>query len=168
MPKRMTVVAESGMSGGNEKKVCASPARADYVAGEPCRGCGEPMQDGLGDWFPSCSCPSRRSASTRKPTQRFRERTRRTAGMLGGPFSGSRVTHCCFCCPPPPIGPKQMEKLAGLFASWLPREESKKDLDTWDLTLRCDHVVPHIQHREHSYVLHPASSTARNAESVAE
>ncbi|MEU3508549.1 hypothetical protein ABZ733_11585 [Streptomyces longwoodensis] len=45
-----------------------------------------------------------------------------------------------------------MEKLANLFASWPSREERKKDLDTWDLTLRCDHVVPHIQHREHSYV----------------
>ncbi|MGW7082220.1 hypothetical protein ACWGH2_01810 [Streptomyces sp. NPDC054871] len=45
-----------------------------------------------------------------------------------------------------------MEKLAKLFASWPAREERKKDLDTWDLTLRCDHVVPHIQHREHSYV----------------
>ncbi|MEU3290370.1 hypothetical protein [Streptomyces longwoodensis] len=45
-----------------------------------------------------------------------------------------------------------MKDLARLFASWPPREERKKDLDTWDLTLRCDHVVPHIQHREHSYV----------------
>ena len=50
------------------------------------------------------------------------------------------------------MGPQQMEKLAKLFASWPSREERKKDLDTWDLTLRCDHVVPHIQHREHSYV----------------
>ncbi|GGO98413.1 hypothetical protein [Wenjunlia tyrosinilytica] len=66
--------------------------------------------------------------------------------------SGSRVTHCCFCCPLPPMGPKQIEGLARLFASWPSPEERKKDLDTWNLILRCDHVVPHIQHREGTYV----------------
>jgi hypothetical protein len=67
-------------------------------------------------------------------------------------ISGSRVTHCCFCCPPPPMGPKQIEGLARLVASWPSREERRKDLDTWNLALRCDHVVPHIQRRDHSYV----------------
>lgn len=124
---------------------------ADYTAGEPCRGCGEPMYDGLGDWYPLMKLSESEKREYEEANQRFRERH---ADCRDGRWSisGSRVTHCCFCCPPPPMGPKQMEKLARLFSSWPSREESKKDLDTWDLTLRCDHVVPHIQHREHSHV----------------
>ncbi|MGW3653295.1 hypothetical protein [Streptomyces sp. NPDC000878] len=30
--------------------------------------------------------------------------------------------------------------------------ERKKDLDTWDLTLTCDHVAKHVQHRSNSCV----------------
>ncbi|MEU6416056.1 hypothetical protein [Streptomyces spiralis] len=57
-----------------------------------------------------------------------------------------------FLLPTAPMGAKQMKDLASLFASWASQEERKKDLDAWNLTLRCHHVVPHIQHRESSYV----------------
>ncbi|GAA2293767.1 hypothetical protein SVIO_072560 [Streptomyces violaceusniger] len=124
---------------------------ADYVAGKPCRGCGEPMQDGLGDWYPLMKLSESEKREYEEADRRFRERH---ADCRGGRWSisGSRGTHCGFCCPPPPMSPKQLEKLARLLASWPSREERKKALDTWDLTLRCDHVVPHIQHREHSHV----------------
>ncbi len=109
------------------------------------------MQDGLGDWYPLMKLSESEKREYEETDRRFRERH---ADCQGGRWSisGSRVTHCGFCCPPPPMEPQQMEKLAKLFASWPSREERKKDLDTWDLTLRCDHMVPHIQHREHSYV----------------
>lgn len=124
---------------------------AEYVAGEPCRGFGEPMHDGLGDWYPLMKLSESEKREYEEADQKFREQHAECRDARWS-VSGSRVTHCCFCCPPPPMGPQQMEKLAKLFASWPSREERKKDLDTWDLTLRCDHVVPHIQHREHSYV----------------
>nr|WSY52966.1 hypothetical protein OG999_24510 [Streptomyces sp. NBC_00886] len=124
---------------------------AQYVAGEPCRGCGQPMQDGLGSWPPLMKLSESEKREYEEANQRFRERH---ADCRDGRWtiSGSRVTHCCFCCPSPPMGPKQIEDLARLFASWPSREERKKDLDAWSLTLRCDHVVTHIQHRENSYV----------------
>ncbi|TFV32612.1 hypothetical protein E4K10_22755 [Streptomyces sp. T1317-0309] len=123
---------------------------AEYVAGEPCRGCGQPMTDELGSWPPLMKLSEAEKREYEEADQKFRERHADCRDARWS--SGSRVTHCCFCCPPPPVGPKQMEKLARLFASWPSQEERKKDLDTWNLTLRCDHVVPHIQHREHSYV----------------
>ncbi|WP_329396619.1 hypothetical protein OHA45_21730 [Streptomyces lydicus] len=66
-------------------------------------------------------------------------------------MSGSRVQHCFACCPPPPMGPAQVEKLAKLFASLPSKDERKKALDAWKLTLTCDDVVTRTQHRDHSY-----------------
>ncbi|MGW5094136.1 hypothetical protein ACWEQU_20110 [Streptomyces nodosus] len=124
---------------------------AEYVAGEPCRGCGEPMQDELGSWPPLMKLSESEKREYEESDRRFRERHADCRDARWS-VSGSRVTHCCFCCPPPPMGPKQIKDLARLFASWPSQEERKKDLDTWNLTLRCDHVVPHIQHREHGHV----------------
>ncbi|NEA55582.1 hypothetical protein G3I60_15850 [Streptomyces sp. SID13666] len=124
---------------------------AEHMAGEPCRGCGQPMQDGLGSWPPLMKLSESEKREYEEADRRFRQRHAdcRDARWT---ISGSRVTHCCFCCPSPPMGPKQIEDLSKLFASWPSREERKKALDTWNLNLRCDHVVPHIQHREQSYV----------------
>lgn len=109
------------------------------------------MTDELGSWPPLMKLSEAEKREYEEANQRFRERHADCRDARWS-VSGSRVTHCCFCCPPPPMGPKQMEKLASLFASWPSREESKKDLDTWDLTLRSDHMAPHVQHREHSRV----------------
>ncbi|MDX3414822.1 hypothetical protein PV661_11235 [Streptomyces sp. MD20-1-1] len=109
------------------------------------------MQDGLGSWPPLMKFSDEEKREYEEADRRFRDRHSDCRDARWS-ISGSRVTHCCFCCPPPPVGPKQMKDLARLFASWPSQEERKKDLDTWNLTLRCDHVVPHIQHRENSYV----------------
>ncbi|MEU9443790.1 hypothetical protein AB0D42_23365 [Streptomyces sp. NPDC048304] len=109
------------------------------------------MQDGLGSWPPLMKLSDEEKREYEEADRKFRDRHSDCRDARWS-ISGSRVTHCCFCCPPPPMGPKQMKDLARLFASWPSQEERKKDLDTWNLTLRCDHVVPHIQHRESSYV----------------
>jgi hypothetical protein len=83
--------------------------------------------------------------------QRFRERHPECRDGRWS-VSGSRVAHCCFCCPPPPMGPKQTKRIHELFARSSSQQEGRKDLDCWDLTLRCDHVVPFVQHREHDRV----------------
>ncbi|MBQ0852898.1 hypothetical protein J8N05_32530 [Streptomyces sp. BH-SS-21] len=124
---------------------------AEYAAGEPCRGCGQPMTDELGSWPPLMKLSEAEKREYEEADKKFRERHADCRNSRWT-VSGSRLTHCCFCCPPPPLGPKQVEKLARLFASGPSREERKKDLDSWDLTLRCDHVVACIQHRENTHV----------------
>ncbi|MFG2213153.1 hypothetical protein [Streptomyces sp. NPDC048638] len=56
---------------------------------------------------------------------------------------GSRTKHCSNCCPPPPMGDEQARALARILFSGL----DLRDLDDWDLTLTCDHVVRGTQHR---------------------
>ncbi|MFE0135788.1 hypothetical protein ACFWY6_30080 [Streptomyces sp. NPDC059037] len=124
---------------------------AEYVAGEPCRDCGEPMPDDRGDWPPLMKMSDAEKQERDEAERRSRERH---ADCRDGRWTinGSRVTHCGSCCPPPPMSPKQIEGVARIPASGPSREERKKDLGTWSLALRCEHVVPYIQHREHSYV----------------
>ncbi|WP_316739064.1 hypothetical protein [Streptomyces sp. MK7] len=124
---------------------------AEYVAGEPCRGCGSPMRDDLGSWPPLMKMSESEKREYDEADRRFRERHTDCRAARWS-VDGSRVTHCCFCCPPPPLSAKQIEGIAKIFASMPSREERKKDLDTWDLTLRCEHVVPYIQHRDNAYV----------------
>ncbi|WP_269857920.1 hypothetical protein [Streptomyces sp. RPT161] len=123
----------------------------EYQAGEPCRGCGEPMRDDLGDWPPLLRLTEEEKREYEVAEERFRERHSDCKSSRWS-ISGSRVTHCFGCCPPPPMGPQQIKKLSELFASWPSAEERKKDQDAWKLTLTCDHVVRYTQHRENSYV----------------
>jgi hypothetical protein len=65
-------------------------------------------------------------------------------------MSGSRTTHCGECCPPPPLGYRQIEPIARLLQSVAATDPS--DLDTWRLTLTCTHTVDRTQHRtNHSW-----------------
>lgn len=126
-------------------------SREEYLAGDACRGCGKPMNDQLGDWVPLLKLSEAERADYDKAQEAYR--AQHSECRSGGwSISGSRTTHCCFCCPPPPMGPQTLRRLADLMASWPSYEERKKDLDTWNLILRCDHVVPFIQHRDNTYV----------------
>jgi primosomal protein N'' len=51
-----------------------------------------------------------------------------------------------YCCPPPPLSDRQVEHVARILSSARVRTE---DLDAWDLTLTCDHVVRSTQHRDY-------------------
>jgi hypothetical protein len=62
-----------------------------------------------------------------------------------GSMSGHRATHCGYCCPPPPLSERQIEHISQILST---ARTDKKDLDDWDLTLTCDHVVRRTQHRE--------------------
>ena len=123
----------------------------EYKAGEPCRGCGEPMMDGRGYWPGTMYLSEQERREYDAEEERFRERHPDCKSGRWG-ISGSRTRHCMRCCPPPPWGPAQIEKIARLVASWPSAEERKKDQDAWELTLTCDHTVRHTQHRDHSYV----------------
>lgn len=123
----------------------------EYKAGEPCRGCGEPMSDRLGNWWPLLKLSEAERREYEEAQQAFREKH---SDCKAGQWSidGSRVGHCGACCPPPPLGPKQIKKLSKIFTTMPSPEERKKDLDVWSLTLRCGHVFSFIQHRSNTYV----------------
>jgi hypothetical protein len=118
---------------------------AEMEAGEPCRGCGQPLLDGAGDWPPLPQLtPEQRAEYDRADTE-FRERH---ADCKAGSWSmsGHRTAHCNYCCPPPPLSTQQIEQVGRILSSAGVRLE---DLDAWDLTLTCDHVVRHTQHRDY-------------------
>jgi len=120
-------------------------SRAEMEAGKPCRGCGQPLLDGAGDWPPlSQLTPEQRAEYDRADTE-FREQH---ADCKAGRWrmSGHRTAHCNYCCPPPPLSTWQIEQVGRIFSSASVRPE---DLDAWDLTLTCDHVVRHTQHRDY-------------------
>ncbi|MFF7812929.1 hypothetical protein ACFZCF_13610 [Streptomyces sp. NPDC007945] len=124
---------------------------AEFEAGEPCRGCGKPMYDRLGSWYPLMALSETERQEYEAAEARFKEEHPDCRSSRWS-ISGSHVSHCSACCPPPPLGPQMIRKLNDFFARLPPEEERKKDLDAWQLTLTCDHVARHVQHREHSYV----------------
>lgn len=123
----------------------------EYRAGVACRGCGEPMYDGLGDWPGLMYLTDEQKCDHDAMEERFRELHPNCKSSRWS-VEESRVSHCCWCCPPPPLGPKKLQELSKLVKSFPSYEERKKDLDAWRLTLTCGHGVDYIQHREDSYV----------------
>jgi hypothetical protein len=124
-------------------------SRAEMEAGEPCRGCGQPLLDGAGNWPPLLRLTLEQRAEYDRADTAFRERH---ADCRAGRWSlsGHRTTHCFYCCPPPPMSARQIEKLGQIFSSARAHARVRtEDLDAWDLTLTCDHVVRRTQHRDH-------------------
>jgi len=123
-------------------------SRAEMEAGEPCRGCGQPLLDGMGGWPPLLQLTPEQRAEYDRADTAFRERH---ADCRAGRWSlsGHRTTHCFYCCPPPPMSTRQIEKLEQIFSSVHPHARvPTADLDAWDLALTCDHVVRRTQHRD--------------------
>ncbi len=124
-------------------------SRAEMEAGEPCRGCGQPLLDGAGNSPPLLRLTLEQRAEYDRADTAFRERH---ADCRAGRWSlsGHRTTHCFYCCPPPPMSALQIEKLGQIFSSARAHARVRtEDLDAWDLTLTCDHVVRCTQHRDH-------------------
>lgn len=122
-------------------------SREEFEAGHPCRGCGEPILDGLGDRPPLLRMTPEERAEHEAAEARYKERH---GECRAGPWtvSGSRTQHCCHCCPFPPMSEAQAKAIAEILFS--PKTD-KRDLDDWDLTLTCDHTVRRTQHRDHQY-----------------
>jgi hypothetical protein len=120
-------------------------SRAEMEAGEPCRGCGQPLLDGAGDWSPLLQLTPEQRAEYDQADAAFREQHADCRAARWS-LSGHRTSHCFYCCPPPPMSAQQIEEVARILSSTRVRAE---DLDAWDLTLTCDHVVRRTQHRDH-------------------
>jgi hypothetical protein len=121
-------------------------SREEFEAGVPCRGCGKPLIDGLGSWTPLMHMTPEERSEYDEAGVSFKEQH----GECRAPrwsMSGSRATHCGYCCPPNPMSERQIQKIRRILGGSV--QTKKKDLDDWDLTLTCDHVVRRTQHRDH-------------------
>ena len=87
---------------------------AEVAAGEPCRGCGEPLLDGIGDWYPLNQLSPADQAEYDRAEARFLERHRACRSHRWS-LSGHRVTHCGYCCPPTPLSDRQIERFERHF-----------------------------------------------------
>ncbi|MGN6330319.1 MAG: hypothetical protein ACTHOD_01550 [Motilibacteraceae bacterium] len=120
--------------------------RAEMEAGVPCRGCGRPIIDGLGDWPPLMKLTEQEKREYDAAQADFAARHRDCRGHRWS-MSGSRALHCGYCCPPPPLSERQLERLSTLLRASRP---DSAELRTWRLTLTCDHVIDVQQHKSHA------------------
>jgi hypothetical protein len=120
-------------------------SRAELEAGEPCRGCGQPLLDGLGSWPPLSRLTPGQQAEHDRMDALFRGRHGACRSHRWS-LSGHRAIHCGYCCPLPPMSDRQIDEISRIL-SFSP--VSPQDQDAWGLTLTCAHVVRRTQHREH-------------------
>ena len=118
-------------------------SREELEARVPCRGCGQPIIDGLGGWPPLMELDDEQKRDYEAAEAAFKSRHPDCHASRWG-MAGSRTAHCSFCCPPPPMSEKQIQKIRAILTS-SPRPDPA-DLDIWTLTLTCDHVVERSQH----------------------
>jgi hypothetical protein len=123
--------------------------REELEAGAPCRGCGLAIIDELGAWPPLMLLTYEERTERERMNKAFTDRHPDCRSVRWS-MSGSRTTHCGECCPPPPLGDRQIEAIARLLQSAAATDPS--DLDPWRLTLTCTHAVDRTQHRtNHSW-----------------
>jgi hypothetical protein len=117
-------------------------SRGELDARVPCRGCGQSIIDGLGAWPPLMKLDDEQKRDYVAADAAFKSRHPDCHASRWS-MAGSRTTHCSFCCPPPPLSEGQIQKIKTILSS---RRPDPVDLDTWTLTLTCDHVVEKMQH----------------------
>ncbi|MGU3426506.1 hypothetical protein ACLBWV_16410 [Microbacterium paraoxydans] len=128
--------------------------REQAAAGELCRGCGLPVIDNLGNWPGTMYLTPEEKAEYDADQARYKEMHPDCEAHRWS-MSGSRATHCGFCCLPVPMSPEQYENISKILLSSPRREE---ELDIWERTLTCGHVV---EQRVHHTNQRPSFSTAR-------
>src|SRR6266540_4762359 len=121
--------------------------RAELEDGGHCRGCGLPIIDDLGGLPPLMRMTAQEREAHEAGEADFK---RRHAECHAGRWSvsGSRTTHCGFCCPPPPLSEQQIEAIVSIFARAGP---DPAEPDTWRLALTCGHVIDKTQHASNTY-----------------
>lgn len=128
--------------------------RDQAAAGEPCRGCGLPVIDNLGDWPGTMHLTDEQRVIYDDDQARYRE-MHLNCDAHRWSMSGSRATHCGYCCPPVPLSPAQYENIQRILASSSERREEA--LDIWQRTLTCGHTVAQSVHHTNQS---PSFSTA--------
>ena len=118
-------------------------SREELAAGVPCRGCGQAIIDELGPWPPLMKLDDEQTRDHEAAEAAFKSR-HPDCHAYRWSMAGSRTTHCSFCCPPPPMSERQIQQIKAILTS--SRHPDPADLDTWTLTLTCEHVVEKTQH----------------------
>ncbi|WP_448810379.1 hypothetical protein [Agromyces bauzanensis] len=116
---------------------------AELLAGEPCRGCGNAIIDDLGDRPPLVKMTDEERLEYQRLDEAF-ARVHVDCHEARWSMAGSQAIHCCNCCPPPPMSPRQIEGISAILRSALPAKSSEQD--TWQLLLTCEHVIEKTQH----------------------
>lgn len=125
--------------------------RDQAAAGEPCRGCGLPVIDNLGDWGGTMYLTPEQRVEYDAAEERYRK-MHPDCDSHRWSMAGSRATHCGLCCPPIPMSEKQTADIGRLLASF--GKPHPEQLDVWERTLTCGHRVEqsvHHSNREPSF-----------------
>lgn len=117
--------------------------RAELEAGVPCPGCGLPIIDGQGDRPPLMKLTDEERTEHEHAEEDFKARHPGCRSHRWS-MSGSRTIHCGFCCPPPPLSERQIQDISTILAS--AARPDPAELDTWRLTLTCEHTINKTQH----------------------
>lgn len=137
----------------HESMRCDVPALSweQYEAGDPCPGCGLPYRDDV-PW--ECKGTMHFTGEERARYEAEEARFKQAhpdCHSMRHSGSGSLTTHCGKCCPPPPLSPRQWEKVRTLLRTPTPPQQ----LMRWRLRLYCGHVV---ERRAHSSYKSPAEA----------
>lgn len=127
--------------------------REQPAAGEPCRGCGLPVIDNLGNWPGTMYLTPEQKIEYDADQARYKE-MHPNCDAHRWSMAGSRATHCGYCCPPIPMSPEQYENISRILLSSPRREE---ELDIWERSLTCGHAIEQSVHHTNR---HPSFSTA--------
>lgn len=120
--------------------------REEVAAGEPCRGCGLPVIDRLGNWPPLLHLTDEERVEYEAAQLLFKE-LHPECGSHHWSGSESRTWHCGLCCPPPPIPPDCLEEVRRILMSSTQGEE---ELDIWETVLTCGHTMQQSVHYTNS------------------
>jgi hypothetical protein len=121
--------------------------RAEFEAGVPCRGCGEPWLDGLGGWPPLLDMTPEQRVDHAREDARYLARHGDCRAHRQS-VAGNRTQHCGYCCPPPPLSAEQVETVAHLLGG-RSAQPDPASLMVWEVTHTCGHTVRRRQHRDH-------------------
>lgn len=121
--------------------------REQAAAGEPCRGCGLPVTDNLGNWPGSMYLTPEQKVGYDADQARYKE-MHPDCNAHRWSMTGSRVTHCDYCCPPLPLAPSRIENIQRILTRRPRREE---EFDAWERTLTCGHIVKQIMHHTNQH-----------------
>lgn len=116
-------------------------------------GCGLPIIDSLGNWPGTMYLTAEQRVEYNADQERYKE-MHPDCDAHRWSMSGSRATHCGYCCPSIPMSRAQFDHIHRIFTSSPRREE---ELDIWERTLACGHVVEQSVHHANP---HPSFSTA--------
>jgi hypothetical protein len=106
----------------------------ELEAGVPCRGCGRPIcpspLDVVGNDMPAI--PDKVLIELDDAAFIARHAA---CGATRWSLQGARTTHCSRCCPPPPLSPATINRVADIFASAVAdqRHQEDENLRRWNL-----------------------------------